>query len=211
MQLAKKPMRVFSVMGLGPTGADGQVLNSDGICSAGSNDQCSATTSMTTATSDHDSLLYIFMFLLLFPWLVFGGVTMWFFRKWKREMGVATSDHCSLAHRYMQLVSQRSIGFHRHADSTDAAGSATAADNDGDGGEEGAASEAAENDVEVPVNPPSKSHIVGSLRTLLNECLAREEFSDSSAVVLGSPRPRAGNYGVSQHGSEPDHRPRCTI
>ena len=72
----------------------------------------------------------------------------------------------------MQLVSQRSVSFHRHADSTDAA----AAD-DGDAEEE-AESEAAVEDEEVPVNPQSRSHVVGRVRTLVNECLAREEFSD---------------------------------
>ena len=103
----------------------------------------------------------------------------------------------------MQLVSRRSVGFHRHADSADAA-----ATDDGDG-EEGAGSEAAVEAEEVPVNPQSRSHVVGRLRTLLNECLAREEFSDSSAVqqlilmvltwgVLGQ-EPRARNYGVLRH------------
>ena len=76
----------------------------------------------------------------------------------------------------MQLVSQRSVSFHRHADSTDAA----AAD-DGDAEEE-AESEAAAEDEEVPVNPQSRSHVVGRLKTLLNKCLSRKEFSDAAAV-----------------------------
>ena len=76
----------------------------------------------------------------------------------------------------MQLVSQRSLGFHRHADCTDAAAS------DGGEGEEEAESEAAVEDEKAPGNPQSRSHVVGRLKTLLNKCLSRKEFSDAAAV-----------------------------
>ena len=76
----------------------------------------------------------------------------------------------------MQLVFQRSVGFHRHADSTDAAAA------DGGEGDEQAEEEEAEEDEIVPPNQQSRSHVVGRLRTLLNEYLAKEEFSDAAAV-----------------------------
>ena len=76
--------------------------------------------------------------------------------------------------RYMQLVSQRSVGFHSHADSTDVA-------NAGEG-EEQQEEESAEEDAVVPLNPQTRDHVVERLRALLNECLANEEFADAAAV-----------------------------
>ena len=84
--------QVSSVMGLGPTGADGQVLQSYDVCSAEFTGQCSGTPPTTTVASEHDPLLCISMLLLLFTWLVFGGVAVWFFMKWKKGMKVAISD-----------------------------------------------------------------------------------------------------------------------
>ena len=90
------------------------------------------------------------------------------------EAGNLTAHSVMGGDRYMQLVSQRSVGFHRRADSTDVA-------NAGEG-EEQAEEEAAEEDAVVPPDPQTRSYIVERLRVLLNECLANEEFSDAAAV-----------------------------
>ena len=54
MQLAKNLMRVFAVMGLGPTGVDG--LQSD-VCSMEATEQCSGTSAPATVVQEHDPLL----------------------------------------------------------------------------------------------------------------------------------------------------------
>ena len=54
-------------------------------------------------TSEHDPLIYISMLLLLFTCLVFGGLAVWPFMKWKTGMKVATSDHYSLAHQVPEV------------------------------------------------------------------------------------------------------------
>lgn len=69
MQLAKDLMRVFAMMGLGSTGAEGHVSFSEmdeQDLSSGSQGQCSAETSM----NDSGFANYVFMFLLVTTWFV---------------------------------------------------------------------------------------------------------------------------------------------
>ena len=80
------------------------------------------------------------------------------------EAGNLTAHSVMGGDRYMQLVSQRSVGFHRRADSTDVA-------NAGEG-EEQAEEEAAGEDAVVPPDPQTRSYIVERLCETLNIMLS---------------------------------------
>eukprot|EP00435_Cladocopium_sp_Y103_P055810 s873_g18.t1 len=62
MQLAKNLMRVFTLMGLGPPGADGFVLQP----------QCTGPEKIDEKVEKASMMLYICMFLLGFSWLIFA-------------------------------------------------------------------------------------------------------------------------------------------
>eukprot|EP00435_Cladocopium_sp_Y103_P063267 s968_g24.t2 len=80
--------------------------------------------------------------------------------------------------RYLRLVSQRAVGVHAHADTTDVRPVTSAARGSGENEES-----EMEVDEEVEIEDVNtREHLVNRLRELLNTALAREEFQDGAAI-----------------------------
>ena len=56
-----------------------------------------------TVVQEHDPLLYISLLLLVFTWLVFGGVAICFLIRWRKGMTAAAKDHDALCLQVAQL------------------------------------------------------------------------------------------------------------